>query len=91
MVKEPDQMRIADMPPSAVPYEKPFCYIHQCFYIENYLRRKNDEENRTLEIKRVWECEKCGAKSRTPITGKRTFKKSRLDLLNTDKVPNDEN
>lgn len=92
MVKEPDQLRISEIPSSAVPHgEKKWCHIHQRSYKVYYTRRKNDETNRVKTVLRVWHCPECGEKSRYPETNAKSFKIVPRHGTHTTKVPNDEN
>lgn len=54
-----DQMKIKDIPSSAVPYELPVCKIHgKLTYVKN-VARDEDEANRTLIVTRYCRCDEC--------------------------------
>lgn len=95
MVKEPDQMKIADIESKHVGFNMPYCLKHGILMkVKNTIRSVVDEEQRKLTVTRRCYCPECrkeGVKKFLPVHNTRYFKKNAPHAFYPDKQPNDEN
>ena len=94
MVKEPDQIRISDIPSSAVAYEIPICYRHGIPFVIYYTRRVVNQPDLSLTVIRKFHCPKCRAEGK--ISNQRSkqtrhFQNNSISKHSLSKVPKDEN